>query len=329
MTIRGTRRVAALGLALGLASGSAWAARDLTGELQDAQAALAAGNYPAAYQAYLDRGENNPLAQFSLGLFHQYGWGRPVDLAEACRWQEKAARGNIPAAQQALADCLRGGVHRPADPAAAAHWYEQAALSGILTAPCSLAELYMAGEGVPKDPRKALELCRPPAAQGLPAAQLQLARFYLEGDPMVRDPVAALHWMRVAAQAGNAEAQYRLGLMLRDGIGAPTDATSARWWLESAAGQGWLPAYLPSAALYWNAPAEPDTGLQSAENLAKTYLWSTAAISRLASGSEAEQARALLAKVLARMPETWRTDLDKRVTEHLARVGGNIEKRSQ
>ena len=83
MAGRGRPRLAAFGLALGLIAGSSpvLAGRDLAGELKPAQAALAAGNYPAAYQAYLEHGEGNPLAQFNLGLFHQFGWGRPVDTA--------------------------------------------------------------------------------------------------------------------------------------------------------------------------------------------------------------------------------------------------------
>ena len=178
----------------------------------------------------------------------------------------------------------------------------------------------MAGEGVPRDPRKAIELCRKAAEKGLPAAQLRLARFFLEGDAAVRDPAAALRWMQAAAQAGNAGAQYRLGLMLRDGIGQVADTRSARFWLESAAAQGWLPAYLPTAALYWNAPTDPVTGMLPATDLAKAYLWSAAASRRLIEATEAATARALLAGVLERMPETWRGDLDRQVAEHLARV---------
>jgi TPR repeat protein len=323
MTGRGALPLLSLCLAL-LAPGTAPASpqRDLAGELKAAQTALAAGDYGKAYQAYLAHSENNPLAQFNLGLFFAFGWGRPVDPVEACRWQEKAARGGIPASEQMLADCLRHGVHRPADPAEAAHWYEQASMAGILTASCSLGELYMAGEGVPKDPGKAIELCRSPAEKGLPAAQLRLARFYLEGDLSVRDPAAALQWMTAAAQANNAEAQYRLGLMLRDGVGLAAAPQSARFWLETAASQGWELAYLPTAELYFSAPVEPETGRLPAVDLAKAYLWSTAASLRLAQGAEKEQAGALQAEVLTTMPETWRPDLDRQVSEHLAKVAG-------
>lgn len=294
--------------------------RDLSAQLAPAQAALAAGDYPAAYRAYLDHGQNNPLAQFTLGLFHEYGWGRPVDRAAACRWQEKAAPGGIPAAQQALADCLRHGVHRPADPTAAAYWYKQAASSGIHLAGCALAELYMAGEGIAKDPRQALGLCRQAAERGLPAAQVRLALMLLDGDVALRDPAAALYWMRASAQANNAEGQYRLGLMLRDGVGAAADAGTARWWLESAAAQGWLPAYLPTAELYLHGHAEPASGAPPAAELAKAYLWSAAAVRRSPDAGSATTAQAVLARVVELMPPTWRGDLDQRVSEHLDRL---------
>lgn len=318
-------RMAFLGLALvGPASGLARAAdlaqRDLADELSAAQAALAAGDYDQAYKAYLAHATNNPLAQFSLSLFYQYGWGRPADPAEACRWQEKSAHGNIPAAQLLLAECLRHGIHRPADPARAAHWYQQAALSGILMAPCSLAELYMDGEGVPKNQNKAIELCRQVAEKGIPAAQMQLAKLLLKGDAPVRNPAAAFQWMQTAAQANFAEAQYHLGIMLRDGTAQAPDPASARWWLEYAASQGWTPAYLPTAELYFNAPVSPENGQLPATDLAKAYLWTAAAIQAPARGAEQDQARRLLTKITELMPQTWKPDLDRQVNEHFAKV---------
>jgi len=318
--------LALLGSASGWARGADVAVRDLASELQGAQGKLAAGDYAQAYEAYLAHSEDNPLAQFSVGLFFQYGWGRPVDLAQACRWQEKAAQGNIPAAQAALAECLRHGVHRSVDLIGAAHWYEQAALSGMLTANCSLAELFMAGEGVPKNPNKAIQLCRAVAEKGVPSAQLQLARFHLEGDATVRDPVAALQWMQSAAQSKLPEAQYRLGLMLRNGVGKPANMAAARWWLESAGEQGWAPAYLPTAELYFSAPVDAESGVLSPTDLAKAYLWSAAATQVLNNEPEANSARALLAKVLALMPSTWKPELDRQIAEHLVRL--NAEKPS-
>lgn len=302
-----------------LAVGPARAARDLAGELRAAQAALAAGDHARAYALYLEHGQDNALAQFSLGLFHAYGWGRPVDRAEACRWQEKAAQGGIPAAQQLLGDCLRQGVHRPVDAAGAAHWYEKAARSGIVAALCSLGEMTMRGEGVAQDPRKAIQLCAEAAQKGSVSAQASLARLYLEGAPEVRDAGAALRWYQAAAESGLPEAQFALGQMLRDGIGHERDLNAARGWLEAAASQGYLPAYLETAKLYFAAPPEPETQRLAAADLAKAYLWASAATQRLA-GTEQAQASQLLSDVLRLMPESWRGDLDQRVAAHLHKV---------
>ena len=286
----------------------------LSGELKAAQTALAAGDYPKAYALYLDHAGDNPLAQFSLGLLDQYGWGRPVDRVAACRWQEQAAKGGIPAAQQALADCLRQGIHRPADAAAAAHWYEEAARSGILYALCSLGEMTLRGEGVAKDPRKAIALCGEAAQKGSVSAQVALARLYLA--PELNDPASAFHWFQIAAEGHSPVAQFELGRMLLEGVGHAKDLPSARAWFETAASQGYLPAYLPTASLYFDAPVDPETQSLSAADLAKAYLWLAAAARRL-EGEPQAQASRMLDRVIERMPPTWRPDLDQRVTAHL------------
>ena len=179
----------------------AYAAPDLARELKDAQAALAAGNYAEAYPQYLYFAEekNNPLAQFTVGMFHQLGWGRPVDRAAACAWHARAAQGSIPAAAHFLAECYEQGIGRPADPAQAAVWYEHAAGLGHFMSLCALAELYMTGRGVPKDPQKGLALCRRAAEQGAVPARLQVGRYLLEGHESIRNPEAAYGWFEAAA----------------------------------------------------------------------------------------------------------------------------------
>ena len=58
-----------------------------------------------------------------------------------------------------------------------------------------------------------------------------------------------------------------------------------------------------------------------ADQLAKAYMWASAAKAR---GDEAGEKRAaeLLERVNAIMPESWRKDLDARVAEHLSEFGG-------
>ena len=298
---------------------------DLAAELKEAQKTLAAGDYKTAYTEYIKiaREKNNSLAQFTIGSFYQFGWGRAVDSAEACRWYEKAAAGGIPAAQHFLGDCLMQGIHRSPDPAMAASWYEKAAALGYHLSLCSLAELYMTGNGVRRNPVKGLELCRQAAERASVPAQVRMGRFLLEGDESIRDFEEAHHWFELAAQKNSAQAQYSLAVMLRDGLGRPRVPEAARYWFEMAAAQGYAPAYFPTAQLYYTAPADPHTGRLSEHDLAKAYLWVSAAVKRSKKPEELNQAADMLARIRTIMPETWEPALDAKVAEHLAKYGNN------
>jgi TPR repeat protein len=300
---------------------------DFAGPLQDAQAALASGDHAKAYPLYLRQAEatRNPLAQFTIGLFHEFGWGRPVDRRAACHWYEQAAEGKLPAAEHFTAECLRLGVHRDADAASAVRWYERAAAHGHALSLCSLGEMYVAGEGVAKDPRKGIALCHDAARQGLKPAQVRLARFFLDGVAGAPDYAAAFQVLEVAAGSDYPEAQELLGRMYRDGLGRNPDPAQALGWFERAASHGHLPAYLPTARLYRAMPRDPQTGLLPPAALAKSYLWSAAYLRREARADERDRAGALLAEILAEMPASWRTDLDRKVEQHLAGLGRTVD----
>lgn len=303
------------------AAADAQAARptDFSAELQPAQQALAAGDYKKAYALYARRAANNPLAQFTLGLFHKNGWGRPVDEAAGCRWFEKSARKRIPTAQHYLGDCLIQGVHRAADPAAALTLYLDAAAGGHLISLCSAADLYIKGNGVSKDTKRGLELCTQAAQAGSPPAMLKLANYYREGKDVAQDLAAARGWYQQAAERRSPEAQYRLGVMLSEGLGGDPDLNTALFWLETAASQGHAPAYLPTAILYANLDVDPATGVLKPEHLAKIYLWNSAAKARTADPAQIETIGRIEAMVLAVMPTVWRPRLDQQIADHLAK----------
>lgn len=304
------------------AIGAARAADDLAKPLREAQSALAAGDYATAYALYRKHAEDagNPLASFSLALFYQNGWGRPADAVAACTWFEKSAAGKIPAGEHFAGDCIRRGVHRAADATAAARLYERAAAGGHLGSLCSLAELYVAGEGVAKDPAKGLALCHQAAQQGVKPAQVRLARFLIDGVTGKPDYPQALKILHSVAQTDYAEAQFLLGGMLRDGKGAKPNADLAVSMFERAASQGYLPAYLPTARLYYGAARDPKFKLLAPPHLAKAYLWASAFERRVNDAQEKTQAAGLLLKVRAEMPPTWAADLDKKVDAHIAAV---------
>ena len=120
-----TARILVITLSILFTLNSAQAKKDLSADLRKAQKALAAGDYEKAFAEYIKiaEGQHDPLAQFTVGLFYQNGWGRPAEPAKAYRWFEKAASGGVPAAQHFVGDYLVAGVHCKADPAKAAVFF--------------------------------------------------------------------------------------------------------------------------------------------------------------------------------------------------------------
>ncbi len=308
-----------LALAACFTSGPICAETNQTDELKKAQKELEAANYEAAFQGFLRVAEKNDdaLSQFNLGLFYRYGWGRSEDPVAACRWFKKAAIGKIPAAAHFYAESLEHGIGCPQDVAEAAVWYREAADLGHHLSLCALADLHINGRGVEKDPRKAVELCNLAVAHRAHGAEVQLGRYLLEGDDAVRNEAGALACFQAAAQKQSAEGQFHLATMLREGRGGPKHLASARHWFESAAAQAYVPAYLPTAELYFNAPPDPKTGKLSADHLAKAYLWLCGTEARSTDREELARARAMLKKVRAVMPEAWTPSLDAKVAQHI------------
>lgn len=288
-------------------------------ELRPAYALLDKGDYARAYPQFQRYGASNPLAQFMLGLFHQNGWGRPVNAAAACPWFAKAALRSIPAAQHLHGDCLMRAPDAPGNAAAALASYLDAAKNSHYISLCSAAELLIRGKGVPRDVARGLALCTQAAQSNSPPAMLRMGQF-LGGDADVPpDLPQARAWFRQAALAGVTEARYRLAVMQSQGDGGEVDRITALEGMESLAAEGYVPAYLPTAVLYAHLPPQPDTGALSAEQLAKVYLWVSAAKASLRDPALLAAADTLLASVLTVMPPEWRPELDRKVAAHLAK----------
>ena len=290
-----------------------------TSDFKKAQKAMAAGDYGKAFKEYrrIAKKDDNPLAHFSLGLFFENGWGRPVNRGSACKHFKEAAQGGIPFGAHLYAECLEDGVNGPADYEQAAVWYEKAAELGYNMSLCSLAELYMTGKGVPKNPQKAVELCQQSAQQASVPAQVRVGRFYLEGDESIRNYQAAAKWFEYAAERNNPEAQYYLGVIVRDGHAGPMKPGADRYHFELAAAQGYVPAYFQTGKLYFNAPVDPETGMIPKNDLAKAYMWLSAAVKRTEDKEESTEAAEMLKKISEVMPKTWEPDLDHKVVHHL------------
>lgn len=291
-------------------------------DIKAAQIALGVKDYKTAYKLYLNKSDTNPLAQFSLGMFHQNGWGRKPDKVAACNWFEKAAYSHVPAAEHFWGDCLAQGIGRTVDILAAISWYRKAASHGHMISQCSIADYYIQGKGVARDVGKGIKLCSQVAQTNSPPAMLKLARYYAKGEYIPQDLANARYWYQQAAELHAAEAQYQLGVMLSQGEGGKPDLHAALFWLETAASEGYAPAYLPTAILYANEPVQATTGALAPEHLAKVYLWTSAAKVR-GSPEQIVEAKKIEAQVLSVMPDEWRINLDKQVAEHLAKYSTN------
>ncbi len=106
--------------------------------------------------------------------------------------------------------------------------------------------------------------------------------------------------------------------MSRDGLGHEADPALARQWFEAAAVQGYMfVADYPTARLYFEEPADPDTGHPAAETLAKTYLWLTVTSHCSKDPTELKQAGDMLEHVQQIMPATWVPSLNEKLSGHL------------
>jgi len=98
--------------------------------LADFQAGLDAyrvGDFETAYREWSALAEQgSALAQFNLGLMHEQGKGRPVDLAEAAQWYLRAADGGFARAQYAIAEMYESGSGVERDVVQAYKWFDLA-----------------------------------------------------------------------------------------------------------------------------------------------------------------------------------------------------------
>ncbi|MDV9033635.1 tetratricopeptide repeat protein [Pseudomonas sp. RAC1] len=292
--------------------------RDLRVGLERADKAMADADYRVAYQEYSLHADNNGLAQFALGLIEQRGWGRPADPTAACGWFGRAAHASIPTAQQFYGDCYAQGIGLAVDGQAALKWYQAAVNGGLVAAACAAGQLYIEGRLVDKDIPRGLALCTSTAQAQSTPAMMTLAAYYQKGSEVPQNLTLARFWYEQAAQRHVHEAQFQLGLMLSEGQGGEADPQNARFWLEHAAMEGYAPAYLATAILYANAPVDPQTGVLTPKDLAKIYMWNSAAKSATHNQQQLAEIERIEKLVLAVMPEQWKPELDRRVAEHLA-----------
>ncbi|MBI5624415.1 MAG: protein kinase [Elusimicrobia bacterium] len=177
------------------------------GQVEDAQAAYAAGDLARAGELFRGAAEaGDPVAQYNLGVLYEDGKGVGKDFAAAAAWYRKSADQGYAAAQNNLANLCTFGLGVPLDVAEAVKWLTKA------------------------------------AEQGEPGAQFNLGIMYTLGQGVAKDYGQAHRWLTKAAEQGEVEAQHNLGVMHERGDGVPADPIEAYAWYFLASGQGFQPS---------------------------------------------------------------------------------------
>jgi uncharacterized protein len=233
--------------------------------------AFATASFALTFEETLAEAQNdNPVAQFNLGLAYQTGDGVEMDPIQAGEWYRKAAElGYVPAminqaflkaesgeqqealrlytqaaelgevvAQLELAERYRDGIGTSRDPIAAAQWYQRAAEQGDAGSLLILANLYADGEGVTRDYAQAADFYRMAAENGQIEAHCYLGRLYAEGGfGLPKDDAKALESFRAGAFKGEPVAQYNLAQYYAFGLGVQKDKIKAYSWYKISAAQ--------------------------------------------------------------------------------------------
>lgn len=196
--------------------------------------------------------QGNAGAQYSLGLFYQWGSGVPRDWSEAKKWYRKAADQGDEKAMKAL-EFMCAAPNQSAESAyeegkkhydagrytEAVEWYRKAAEQGFADAQCSLGRCFYNGQGVARNYENAVLWFGKAAERHHAGAQCILGRCYEQGLGVPRNYETAVKWYQKAAAQGNASAQYSLGVCFEHGRGVARKKIKAKEWYKKAAAQGY------------------------------------------------------------------------------------------
>lgn len=163
----------------------------------------------------------------------------PQDPAQLAAWlEERIKSNNDPVAEYRLGVLYALGQGVKQDYGHAAQLFQAAANGGVAEAQYNVAVMYSEGMGLPKDPAQSVKWYQKAAAQGNANAAFNLGVAYSNGTGVQQDIQEAARWFRRAASAGVVNAQFNLGLLYERGEGVPQSATEAYAWYAAAAAHG-------------------------------------------------------------------------------------------
>ena len=225
-----------------------WISAARAGPLEDAQAALAAGNHVTALELLgklVD--QDNPEAEHLLGVMYLRGLGVAQDDAMAARWMRIAASHGQAEAQNQLGLFYAQGRGVERSIAEAVKLFRLAAdQGGLAAAQNNLADSLMFGLGGKQDLKEAFKWYRIAADQGSAYAENVIGVAYERGFFVAQDDAEAFRWFRRAAnkiidRPGSNwihTPQYNIALMYASGRGTAQDNVRALMWLTLAVAFG-------------------------------------------------------------------------------------------
>jgi len=155
--------------------------------------------------------EENPQAQYNVGLIYANGLGITADIEEASKWYEHSARQGYGVAQFNLAILYDSKEDITGDYAKKAKfWYEQAVHSGVNQAYNNLGTLYLKGKGLEKNEVKALILFEKGVSLEDPASAVNTALLYTWGTSTTHDKLKAKALFEKAISQGQEKAKAYL-----------------------------------------------------------------------------------------------------------------------
>lgn len=178
--------------------------------------------------------EDDPGAQYELGLRYTEGDGVPASDATAHRWLLRAADAGHADAMAAVGRCLHDGAGVAVDLVAAGRWYERAIEAGSEIALADLGRLLSEDDPRVRDVERAREVLERGWEQHGDEACAGLLADLLED--AYGDAEGSIRWARIAAAEGDSASMVTLGFRHRYGLGLPRDFDAmVRWYREAAA----------------------------------------------------------------------------------------------
>ena len=192
--------------------------------------------------------DGNAAAQYSMGVFYDYGVEVKVNVERAMEWCLKAA-------EQGLADavCNYGIMCAYINKNPDAHnWLNTSAEQDCAKAQYALGWWY----GMQNNFNEAIYWMEQAADQEYIMAELALANLYTNGPKHLHDYETAVYIFEKLAEQNDAIAQYGLAVCYVNGKGVDFDVKLAIDYLKKSAEQGYAPALVDLGQAYWSGMIE-------------------------------------------------------------------------